>query len=205
MNRIAVVMAAGVAMAGVTWAGPKDKTAETMVNPSSIAGSADWNNFTVATKVKSSKCKVVISAKTKVIPDLVAGPVVCLLEADVRAAALGPGLFGNSVVVAGNSLDGKLLIKADLRSIGCGIQSDALALNGKTTCYQVDPVAYNWSATCGGAGMLPVPPNLLAGTESFNPGGLLGLCQGGTAGAGERIPPPGVPILAEQGQLSPLL
>ena len=205
MKKIAMVVAVGVAMGGVSWAGPKDKTSETLVNPESIAGNAAWSNLTVATKVKSNKCKTVLSAKTKVLGDLVEGPIVCMLEADVRAALLGAGFYGNSVVIAGESLGGKLVIKADLRSIGCGTQSEAMSINGTSRCYQVDPVAYDWAGTCSGAGMLPLPPNVLPGTEGFNPGGVLGICQGAAAGAGQRIPAPAVPLLAEQGQYTPLL
>jgi hypothetical protein len=205
MKKMAIVLAVSVAAAGAALAGPKDKVGESLVNPSSIAGSASWKNATVAGKVKSTQCKYQISVKANPTTDLADGPVVCFAEADVRSAFLGPNPAGNSVVLAGEALDGKLKIKGDLRSIGCGgaLGSPAMSFNGTTICFGTDLVSYDWMAACSGAGMAPILPNVLPGTEGFNAGSVVGICQGNVAGA--RITRPPVPVLAEQGTYNPLL
>jgi hypothetical protein len=209
MKRIAWVLAVTVAASGAAFAGPKDKIGEALVNPSSLNGDANpgnrWDNRTVAGKVKSNKCKYQVSAKANPTTDLVSGPVICFAEADVYASSLPPGLYGNSVVMAGTASGGKLSIKGDLRAIGCGIQSASTALNGTTICFLEDLTNFDWQAECAGAGMLPIAKNVLPGTESINAGGIVGLCQGVGAGLGERIPRPAVPVLAEQGSHQPLL
>ncbi len=205
MKKMAIVVAFGVATAGLAIAGPKDKVGEALVNPSSLLGDASWNNATVAGKVKSTKCKFQLSAKANPTTDLADGPVVCFAEADVYASALGSGLFGNSVVLSGVAVGGKLKIKGDLRAIGCGIQSASTAINGTTICFGTDLTAFDWAAACAGGGMLPIAANLLPGTADVNAGGVAGVCQGTVAGGGQRIPRPPVPVLAEQGTHQPLL
>lgn len=207
MKKMAIVLAVSVAAAGSAFAGPKDKVGESLVNTSSIPGSADWKNATVTGKVKSVKCKYQLGAKANPITDLADGPVVCFAEADVLSAFLGPAPVGNSVVIAGEALGGKLKMKGDLRSIGCGgaLGSPAMSFNGTTICFGTSLVAFDWMAECSGAGMLVVPANVLPGTESFNPGNVVGICQGTVGNGGERIPRPPVPVLAEQGTYQPLL
>jgi len=207
MKKMAIVLAVSVAAVGAAFAGPKDKIGEALVNPSSIGGSADWNNATVAGKVKSVKCKYQLIAKAKIPTDLADGPVVCFAEADVLSGFLGPNPVGNSVVIAGEALGGKLKMKGDLRAIGCGggLGSPALSTNGTTICFGTDLVAFDWVAECSGAGMLPIASNILPGTGPFKPGSVVGVCQGSVGNGGERIPRPPVPVLAEQGTYQPLL
>lgn len=186
-------------------AGPKDKVSETLVNPSSIAGAGGWDNKVIKTKIKSGKCKIQIQAKGAT--GLINQPVVCLAEADVLSLSLpGGGPAGNSVVLAGSFDEkGKLKIKGNLASIGCGIQGEALALNGTTTCYQQDIGSYDWQTACSNAGMLVLPPNILPGTEDEKARDVVGLCQGVVQNGGDRIGPPGGPLLAVQGSYQPLL
>ena len=205
MKKIAVLAAFCVATASVALAGPKDKVGEALVNPSALLGNASWDNAPVAGTVKSNKCKYQISAKANPVGDLADGPVICFAEADVYNASLGVGLFGNSVVLAGTASGGKLSMKADLRAIGCGVAGASTAVNGTTICFGEDVSVFNPMAQCGGAGMLWVPANLLPGTTEINGGAALGVCQGVAAGAGERIPRPAVPVLAEQGTHQPQL
>jgi hypothetical protein len=207
MKKVAIVLAVSVAAAGAAFAGPKDKVGEALVNPSSIAGSASWKNATVAGKVKSTKCKYQIGAKANPTTDLADGPVVCFAEADVRSAFLGPDPVGNSVVVAGEALGGKLKMKGDLRSIGCGtaLGSPAISFNGTTICFGTDLGSFDWQSECTSAGMVPFLANVLPGTESYNAGNIVGICQGTIGNGGERIPRPAVPVLAEQGTYNPLL
>lgn len=203
MKRIALVLAMAVAASGAAWAGPKDKVGEALVNPSSLNGSPDWDNRTVAGKVKSSKCKFQVGVKANPAGDLTEGPVICFAEADVYAASLPPGLHGNSVVLAGVSAAGKVKIKADFRAIGCGLESPSTAINGTTVCFLEDLANFDWQAECGGAGMLPIAANALPSTVGIKGGAVVGLCQG--LGAGARIPRPAVPVLAEQGSYQGLL
>jgi hypothetical protein len=174
-------------------AGPKDKTTETLVNPSSIAGGGGWDNTLIATKVKSGKCKIQIQAKDALA--LAGQDIICLAEANVRIGSLGGNRFGNSVVLAGTvDANGKLKIKAKLGAIGCGSQSEALALDGSMTCYAESLGNYDAEANCP---YLWIPPDLV----NFKPDGLVGLCQG--LADGQRITPPAQPILAEQGSYQP--
>jgi len=207
MKRVAFVCGAlAVVLATPAWAGPKDKISETLVNPTSIAGGAGWDNKTISTKVKSGKCKMQIQAKGAGAP-LFNEPVVCLAEADVLSASLpGGGPAGNSVVVAGSFDDkGKLKIKGGMAAIGCGVLSEALALNGTTTCYLQDIGTYDWKTACSNAGMLPIDPNILPGTEGEKAGAVVGLCQGVVQNGGQRIDPPGGTLLVVHGSYQPLL
>ena len=202
MRKIVLATAVAIAIAPAAWAGPKDKTSETLINPDAIAGSADWDNTAIATKVKSGKCKLQIQAKGAT--SLLNTPVICISEADVKATALGGGadFYGNSVVFAGAVSDkGKLKIKANLGSIGCGLLSTAINVNGSTKCYKEDIANYDAATECTNAGMLWVAPNLV----DFKADGLVGLCQGLVAGSADRIIPPAAPLLAEQGSYQPLL
>ena len=196
-------------LAAPVWAGPKDKTSETLINPDSIMGSSDWNNTTVATKVKSGKCKIKIQAKDAT--GVAGADLTCIAEADVRATSLGGGTdtYGNSVILSGAAeSDGKIKISANLGAIGCGIQSEAISMNGTLKCYKIKTGTgvgeYDWKTQCAGAGMLPLDPNTVPGTEDVKGGAVVGLCQGLTANGGQRIPPPAVPVLAEQGSYQPL-
>ena len=204
MRKVVFATAVALAFSTAAWAGPKDKTSETLVNPSSIAGSADWDNTAISTKVKSGKCKIQIQAKGAT--NLINQPVVCIAEADVLAASLPGGMGGNSVVLAGSFDDkGGLKLKANLGAIGCGIQANALALNGSTTCYKQDIAGYDWATACSAVPMFAVPINFLPGTEDIKPGALVGLCQGVNGAFGQRINPPAGAVLSVQGSYQPLL
>jgi hypothetical protein len=207
MRKIAMATAALLAFTGTAFAGPKDKTSETLVNPSSINGSAEWNNTTVSTKVKSGKCKLQIQFKDAT--GIAGDDIVCLGEADVLSATLGVGLFGNSVVIQGTvEADGKFKAKANLGAIGCGILDTALAMNGGTRCYQATVGTgvgeYDWAAACSGAGMAPIGANVLPGTEDINGDAVVGICQGLVANAGQRINPPAANPLLVQGSYQPV-
>lgn len=197
-----VVAVVAVALSAPAWAGPKDKIAETFIDPSSVNGGASWNNNTVTGKLKSGKCKIQIQFKDA-LAAIEGEEIICISEADVRSDALPPGLYGNSVIMAGTVTDGKLKIKADLAGIGCGQVGNAIAINGSSKCYRADAVytgannLTNWEATCLNAATNMAP---LVSTGSDN---LLGLCQSFTDGAGERIDPPASALLAVQGLSSP--
>jgi hypothetical protein len=184
-----------MAFGSPAFAGPKDKSQETLVNPDSIAGGGGWDNKVIATKVKSGKCKLQIQAKDAT--GLANTDVICLAEADVRIGIFPPGLYGNSIVLAGTiDANGKLKIKANLAAVGCGGLSEALALNGSMTCYAETLANYDGDANCPFGWIAPDLVN-------FNADSLVGLCQGGAEG--DRITPPAQPILAEQGSYQPLL
>lgn len=203
-TKMGLTVGLAVALATGAMAGPKDKVGEALVNPS-LNGNAAWNNATVAGKVKSTKCKYQVNAKADPATDLADGPVVCFAEADVFSPALGPNPVGNSVVVAGAALGGKLKMKGDLRAIGCGVLGAATAINGTTICFGTDLATFDWMAACSGAGMVPIPANVLPGTQDANAGNIVGVCQGTVGNGGERIPRPPVPVLAEQGTYQPQL
>jgi hypothetical protein len=189
------------------FAGPNDKTSETLINPDSITGNGSWNNTTVSTKVKSGKCKIQIAFKDAT--GIANDDMVCLAEADVRATSLGAGIFGNSVVISGTvEADGKFKAKGNLGAIGCGILSEAVSFNGSMTCYQATVGTgvgeYDWSAECLASGMLPLAANVTPGTEDVNGGAVVGICQGLVNTGGQRImPPSGTPLLV-QGTYVPL-
>jgi hypothetical protein len=194
MKKLAIVVASLLA-ASAAFAGPKDKSKQSLINGSALAGSANWSNTTVSGSVKSGKCKAKIQFKD-VAAGLVGDTITCITSADVRATSLGAGAFGNSVVMQGVVEDNfKLKIGAKLSQIGCGTVSDAINFNSTVVCYEQD-LAYDPAAECAGEGML-----WLAGDGSD---GLVGLCQGLTANAGERIPPPASAVLCELGGFNPL-
>jgi hypothetical protein len=198
MQQFVYAVAVTVVLSATAWAGPKDATQETLIDPSSIEGNGvTWDNRTVQTKVKAGKCKLQIQFKGT-LPAIEGQTLICLASADVRASALPIGLIGNSVVLTGTVESGKLKMSANLAAIGCGVLSSAINVNGNTICYEEDP-SYDPAAACAGAGMLWVPPS-----AGFKPDSLAGLCQGFVDGAGERIPPPSSPKLAEQGAYQPL-
>jgi hypothetical protein len=183
--------------ASATWAGPKDKSKETLIDSSSINGNGTtWNNNTVQANVKSGKCKIKIGFKDT-LPALEGQVIYCFGEADVRATSLGAGTFGNSAVLSGTVADGQLKISADLSAAGCGVTSAAVAFNGTMSCYTDPGSDYNWEDECVNAAPLMLP---LAGDG----GGLLGVCQSTTAGAGQRIPKPGLTLLVVQGSSQPI-
>jgi len=194
MKRISLATALAVALAGVAFAGPKDKTQQTLVNPDSLMGTAPWDNTAVDTKVKFGACKQQIQFKAKDTPALIGTSVVCISSGDT---------FTNLGLNAGNSLvqratvdsKGKLKAKADLRSIGCGLLAKATTINSELKCY----VDTGWDAAteCSSQGGLWIAPNSQVGTEKFKPGDLDGLCQGLTFGF--RLVPPSGQLLAEMG------
>ncbi len=204
MRKVVFATAVALAFSTAAWAGPKDKTSQTLVNPDSIAGSADWDNTAISTKEKSGKCKIQIQAKGAT--NLINEKVICIADGDVLASSLPGGMGGNSVVLAGSFDDkGKLKIKGNLGAIGCGIQANALALNGGTTCYKQDIATYDWATACSNAGMFAVSINFLPGTEDVKPGAVVGLCQGINGAFGQRIDPPAGAVLSVQGSYQPLL
>jgi hypothetical protein len=208
MKRL-VIVAAALAIALPAWAGPKDKSAETLVDPTSITGNlVTWNNATVTAKVKAGKCKVKIQFKDA-LAALNGQQVICVAGADVRATALPPGLFGNSIVMAGTVADGKLKISADLSQIGCGDQN-AININSTISCYAQDADYTdandlnpgNWKQVCINAATVMAALPIVGDPPLADD--LLGLCQGFTAGAGERIDPPASALIAVQGGYNPL-
>lgn len=204
MKKLAIVLAMSVAAAGMAVAGPKDKISETLINPDSLLGNASWNNATVASKVKSVKCKVQIGAKANPAGDLADGKVICISDADTILGGT-PTTTGNSLVMAGEIVGGKLKLKGDVRSIGCGSLSAATITNALTTCYQEDIANYDAATECGNAGMVWIPPGVLPTTDAYNPGNVVGACQGTVANGMERIPAPVAPVLAITGSYSPIL
>ena len=203
MKNLAVVLAVSVAAAGFAIAGPKDKISEALVNPDALLGNASWNNATVASKVKSVKCKIQIGAKAPSSSDLADGKVICISDADTLLDATAD-TTGNSLVMAGEAVGGKLKLKGDTRSIGCGSLSAATVINALTTCYQEDIANYDAATECANAGMVWIPPNILPLTGGYNPGAVVGACQGTVANGGERIPAPAAPVLAITGSHQPL-
>jgi hypothetical protein len=205
MRKIAVTVALSMLVGTQACAGPKDKTSETLVNPDSIAGSAEWDNKTVSTKVKSGKCKLQIQFKDAL--GVAGDDIVCLADGDVLSSFTGPALVGNSVVIAGTvGADGKFKAKANLGAIGCGIIAEALAVNGGMRCYQATVGTgvgeYDWAAACSGVPMLPLAPNVLPGTADINGDAVVGICQGSSLG--QRLPGPPGGELVVQGSYQPL-
>jgi len=71
-------------VASAAWAGPKDKTKETLVDPTSIAGNGvTWNNNTVQAGIKSGKCKIKIGIKDT-LAAIEGDEIICLGCADVK-------------------------------------------------------------------------------------------------------------------------
>jgi hypothetical protein len=222
MRRFLVLAVASLVLSGaqVSWAGG-DKTAEAFVDPSSLGGGANGFTNILSTggtssgTTKSGSC--LLQVQLKGLTGFADGAVlICIAEADVRAAALGGGAntFGNSVVLRASVKAGGAKLKADLKKVGCG-SSDVIALNGFTSCYEPDAdysnvddtaAGTNWEEACLGAGMAPVA-NPSVAPPAIDPGpvkdGLLGLCQGFAPNAGERIPRPATGLIAEQGSSSP--
>jgi hypothetical protein len=195
MKGLAIVVASLLLSVSAASAGPKDKSKQSLINSSALAGTVNWNNGTVTGTVKSGKCKAKIQFKD-VAGGLVGDTITCITSADVRATSLGAGAFGNSVVLQGVVEDNfKLKIGAKLSQIGCGTVSDAINFNSTVVCYEED-LSYDPATECGNAGMLWLPGD---GSD-----GLLGLCQGLTANAGQRIPPPSSAVLCELGGFNPL-
>lgn len=193
-----------------------DKTSETCVDISSLnGGSNGFVNGSSSSKIKSGGCKLQVQLKG--LSGISDGDIlICLGEADVRATALPPGAFGNSVVLRGVAKAGSLKMKADLAAIGCGAAGvTAINWNGNLKCYKPDATytdvtndAANWKATClaSGTNMVPLPnPGLDVANDDPVKVNLLGLCQGFTADAGERINPPTSGEICRQGQTNPPL
>jgi len=196
-----MLLAMSVAAAGMALAGPKDKISETLINPDSLTGNGSWNNATVASKVKSVKCKVQVGAKANPPGDLADGPIICISDADT-ILGVTPNTTGNSLVMAGEIVGGKLKLKGDTRAIGCGSLAQAAITNALTTCYSEDIMNYDAAAECLGAGMLWIPNTFV---PAYNPGNIVGACQGTVPNGEERIPAPLAPVLAITGSFQPLL
>jgi hypothetical protein len=205
-----VVAVAALALALPAWAGPKDKVAETFADNTSVTGNGvSWNNATVTAKLKSGKCKIQIQFKDA-LAAIEGEQIICIAEADVRTTSLPPGVYGNSVVMAGTVSGGKLKIKADLSQVGCGSLGDAVAFNGGATCYRADANYTdpndlnlgNWKQVCLNAAtaMAPLPS---IGDPPLEDD-LLGLCQSLNPAGGERIDPPASAVLAVQGSYQPI-
>jgi hypothetical protein len=187
-----------LAVACFALAGPKDKSQETLIDPSSVDGNGTtWDNKTVTGKVKTGGCKLQIQFKDA--KAAIEGQnVICLGEADVIADLLPPPGAGNTIVTRGIVSGGKLKIKGKMAAVGCGVISDAINFNATTTCYQEDPT-WDPAVECpasGSLGMLWIEPS------GFKEDSVEGLCQGLVLG--DRINPPSSPVLAIQGALQPL-
>ena len=200
MRRIFVGVMVGCLVASAAWAGPKDKSKETLIDSTSIIGNnTTWNNNTVQAGVKSGKCKIKIQFKDT-LPGIEGDQIMCFGCADVRATSLPGGdanSYGNCAVLLGTVTDGQLKMKADLSQVGCGVTSAAVAFNPSMTCYNED-LLYDFSAKCfaepGGA--LP-----LLGDGSDD---LVGVCQGAQANTGQRLDAPANGVLAVSGSSQPL-
>lgn len=196
MKKIALTTALTLALAGVAFAGAKDKNSLALVNGSSLAGSVEWDNTEIATKTKYGACKQQIQFKSKA-GALEGQDIVCISSGDTYTSlALNAG---NSLVMRGTMTDGKLKMKADLRAIGCGILAQTTTINSEMVCYTDS--GWDGATECTGQGGLWIAPNAQAGTEKFKPADLEGLCQGFAFGF--RLVPPGGTYLAEVGVYTP--
>lgn len=205
------ISAAAVLLAATTgaWAGG-DKGQDSYVDNTSVAGgSAGFTNGVSSGKSKSGSCKLQIQLKG--LTGYNDGDIlICIAEADIRAAALGASAFGNSVVMRGAVKSGQLKIKADFTAIGCA-STTSINWNSDVKCYAPDANytnlsndAVNWKNSCTTAGgMVPIP-NAEA-TPASDPAkvNLLGLCQGLTPNVQQRINPPASALICRQGATIP--
>jgi hypothetical protein len=195
MRTTAIVASLLLLSVSAAFAGPKDKSKQSLINSSALGGTANWNNATASGSVKSGKCKIKLQFKDAA-ASLVGDVITCIASADVRATSLGASTFGNSVVLQGTVEDNfKLKMGAKLAQIGCGVLSDAINFNSSIECYEQD-LAYDPQTECGGNSMLWIPGD---GSDS-----LLGVCQGTLPNVSQRIPPPASAKLCELGGLNPL-
>jgi hypothetical protein len=194
--------AAVLAFGSTAWAGPKDKFADSLVDASSVAGTAlRWNNTVTSGTVSQKGCKIQVKLKSLGTDSELADgkTVICLAEATARAAVHG----GNSVVLSGLVKKGQVKMKADLTQVGCGTVTSgaAIAYNTGFACYLEDLIytgpntGQNWENICGDAGMVPIAPTVPDGKTALN---LIGLCQS-LSDPDARITPPTSAKLCEIG------
>ncbi len=194
---LAAALLLGAAFASSTAAGRRDRTLESLVSVEGVLGSPSWDNREVRALAKFGRCGHRIVVRRA--PALALQPIVCLVGSDAFLSILPGGAFGTTVVFAG-AFDsrGKLRLRADLRSIGCGAVTETLSLNRSFSCYATDVGSYDPASACGAAGMLWVAPDPSAPADA-----LVGICQALSPGTGERLPPPAAPLVAADGLFLP--
>jgi len=204
MKKLAVIVAMGLACASPALAGPKDKSANTLIGPQSFTGNATVNNQTTTFGYKSKGCSVQIAAKG--LSGTADGDIImCIADADVVSPPVinAPG-GGNGVLLLGEVKKGALKIKADLTEDLCG-STAAIQFNGNMRCF-LDDLAFRtggWQTACTSVGSLPIPnqsmdPTKLKVNNTENV--VVGLCQNTTT-PGVRLPAPSSALIAVQGAL----
>jgi hypothetical protein len=195
MRKFMCAVIAGIAFAGVAWAGG-DKAQTAFADVSSIDGGAHgFSNGVSSGSSKTTGCTTQIQMKG--LSGVNAGDmVICTGSADVLASALPAGGAGNSVVWRVPAKAGAIKIKSSVAIITvagqhCG-SAKAISFNAETRCYKDDP-GYDPAAACA---TIPAPGALWVAAPT-NTTGLLGLCQG--FALGDRIPPPSSGEIARTG------
>lgn len=196
MRKFVCAVIAGVAIAGVAWAGG-DKAATAFADVSN-SGTNGFTNGTSSGQSKTGGCTTQI--KMKGLTGVNAGDVlICIGSADVIA----PGVFnppgaGNSVVWEVPAITGGLKIKSSVASVSVGGQhcgsTLAISYNAETRCYKPDNT-YNPQTACQS-----IPGIWIASSDTST--GLQGLCQG--TAFGQRIPPPSSGEIARTGMTIPV-
>jgi hypothetical protein len=205
MRKIVIMTAVALICAGPAFAGPKDKSANTLIGPQALAGNATVANSTTAFGYKSAGCKVQLQAKG-LLGTTDGEIIMCIAEADVISPpSIGAPGAGNGVLLLGEVKKGGLKIKADLHDVLCG-SGAAIQFNGNMRCYK-DDLAYRtggWVTACTSvAGSIPIPnqnpdPVKLKVNDTENV--VVGICQNLTT-LGARLPAPSSTLIAVQGAL----
>ncbi len=172
-----------------------------LANPDSLDGSIIWDNTLVDGTVIQNKCRTTVSINSHGAPGLRGMDIVCLFTQDSVIDTRPTNYKGSSTVLRGtaDATKGNLVMKADGRSIDCGLTTPSLSINQTVTCYE--DTGWTPATRCMEEGGFWIPANSLPVTKKYRKGNLLGVCSLMPAGSG--MTPPDGTLLAQTGYSVP--